>query len=96
MKVLHKRVDTDAASSDVVSLVSQSRALSSVPTPIDAHEEDLGDTMSRPVQRATLTQEQSRVDTVSVSEPPLLPRDEDVMDAGAFSLATELRTEPIG
>ncbi len=96
MKVLPRNVDTDAASSDVASSVPQSRALSSVPTPIETHEEDLGDTMSRPVQRATLTQEQSRVATVSVSEPPLLPRDDDVMDAGAFSLATELRTEPIG
>ncbi|RDX56858.1 hypothetical protein OH76DRAFT_1336277 [Lentinus brumalis] len=96
VKVLPRNVDTDAASSDVASSVPQSRALSSVPTPIETHEEDLGDTMSRPVQRATLTQEQSRVATVSVSEPPLLPRDDDVMDAGAFSLATELRTEPIG
>ncbi|KAI0721697.1 hypothetical protein C8T65DRAFT_565758 [Cerioporus squamosus] len=91
VKLLLKSVEADAASSDVGSSLPQSRALSSAPTLVEVHEEDLGDTMSRPVRSATLTEEQSCTSIVSLRKPASLPQEEEAMDPGAFSLATELR-----
>ena len=86
---LPQNVEVDTSPDDVASSLPQSRAISSIPTPVEVHDEDLGDTMSRP--KSTATQERLDIHTVSSSVAPL--QDDTVMDTGVFSLSTELQPD---
>lgn len=87
---LPQNVEVDTSPDDVASSLPQSRAISSIPTPVEVHDEDLGDTMSRPMSTVTPTQDPSDIHTMPSSGAPL--PDDTIIDAGAFSLSTELQT----
>ena len=82
-----RNADVDASPDE------QSRPVSSVPTPVEMHDEDLGDTMYRP-STATPVQEPSGIRPVSSRVAP--PPDDAIIDTGAFSLSTELQSDDIG